>query len=416
MKTTALRLYGKNDLRLEQFALPDMAEDEILATVMTDSICLSSWKEANQGADHKKVPNNVAENPIIIGHEFCGEILRVGKKWQHKFTPGSRYVIQANLQLPDRPDCPGYSFPFVGGEATHVLIPNEVMEQDCLLSYQGDCYFEGSLVEPLSCVIGAFNANYHLAAGGYNHTMGIKPGGNLLILGGTGPMGLLAIDYALHGPVQPQRLVVTDRQEEKLRHAQRNYPADNGVQVHYLNAHTLADQRSHLLGLTEGAGYDDIFIFVPSAELVTLASSLLAPDGCVNFFAGPQDKAFSAPINFYDIHYAFTHYVGTSGGNTADMRAAVKLIEEKKIDVHKVVSHILGLDAAAHTTLNLPQIIGGKKMVYTQKALPLISLNTLLQEEPETDFLRQLKQLLVASGGLWSKQAEDFVLKNAPGI
>ena len=98
------------------------------------------------------------------------------------------------------------------------------------------------------------------------------------------------------------------------------------------------------------------------------------------------------------------------------MRAAVKLIEEKKIDVRKVVSHILGLDAAAHTTLNLPQIIGGKKMVYTQKALPLISLNTLLQEEPETDFLRQLKQLLVASGGLWSKQAEDFVLKNAPGI
>lgn len=33
----------------------------------------------------------------------------------------------------------------------------------------------------------------------------------------------------------------------------------------------------------------------------------------MNFFAGPQDKQFSAPINFYDVHYAFTHYVGTSG-------------------------------------------------------------------------------------------------------
>ncbi|MGK3712937.1 hypothetical protein ACSLO9_08845, partial [Escherichia coli] len=33
----------------------------------------------------------------------------------------------------------------------------------------------------------------------YNHTMGIRPQGRTLILGGTGPMGLLAIDYALHG-------------------------------------------------------------------------------------------------------------------------------------------------------------------------------------------------------------------------
>ena len=49
MKTTALRLYGKRDLRLETFALPEMQEDEILARVVTDSLCLSSWKEANQG-------------------------------------------------------------------------------------------------------------------------------------------------------------------------------------------------------------------------------------------------------------------------------------------------------------------------------------------------------------------------------
>lgn len=80
MKTKALRLYGKNDLRLESFDLPEIGDDEILATVVTDSICLSSWKEANLGADHKKVPDNVAENPIIIGHEFCGDILQVGKK------------------------------------------------------------------------------------------------------------------------------------------------------------------------------------------------------------------------------------------------------------------------------------------------------------------------------------------------
>ena len=66
--TTALRLYGKRDLRLETFTLPAMQDDEILARVVTDSLCLSSWKEANQCADHKNVPDYLATSHSIIGH------------------------------------------------------------------------------------------------------------------------------------------------------------------------------------------------------------------------------------------------------------------------------------------------------------------------------------------------------------
>ena len=182
MKTKAVRLYGKKDLRLEEFELPEIKENEILASVITDSICMSTWKLANQGADHKKAPNDLAENPIIIGHEFCGELLEVGGKWAHKYKKGERYVLQANLQLPDRPDCPGYSYPYTGGDATYIVISEDVMNQDCLIPYKGDTYFEGSLIEPLSCVIGAFEANYHLKEGSYEHKMGIQPDGNLLIM------------------------------------------------------------------------------------------------------------------------------------------------------------------------------------------------------------------------------------------
>ncbi|MDU6242703.1 MAG: hypothetical protein E6614_27725, partial [Bradyrhizobium sp.] len=78
--------------------------------------------------------------------------------------------------------------------------------------------------------------------------------------------------------------------------------------------------------------------------------------------------------NFYDVHYAFTHYVGTSGGNTDDMRAAVALMQAKKVQTAKVVTHILGLNAAGETTLDLPAVGGGKKLVYTGKAFPLTPL------------------------------------------
>ena len=41
MRTKAVRLYGKNDLRLEEFELPAIKDDEILAQVISDSICMS---------------------------------------------------------------------------------------------------------------------------------------------------------------------------------------------------------------------------------------------------------------------------------------------------------------------------------------------------------------------------------------
>ena len=409
MKTKAVRLYGKKDLRLEEFELPEIKEDEILASVVTDSICMSTWKLANQGADHKKAPNDLSKNPIIVGHEFCGEILEVGKKWQNDYQVGERYVVQANLQLPDRPDCPGYSYAYTGGDATYIILSKDVMEQDCLIPYKGETFFEGSLIEPLSCVIGAFEANYHLVPGSYQHQMGIKPDGTLLIMGGTGPMGLLAIDYALHGPIKPKKVVITDMNDEKLERAQALYPSQNGIDVHYINVSQCKNQVAELKNVVKESGFDDIFVMVPVPTLIKDASSLLNPDGCLNFFAGPQQKEFFAEINFYDIHYSFTHYVGTSGGNTEDMRKAVALIENKQVHVANVVTHILGLNAVGETTLNQPEIGGGKKLVYTHKNIDLTKLS-------EIDKSSELGRILAKTNNIWSQEAERYILEQAKEI
>ncbi|NLN03786.1 MAG: alcohol dehydrogenase catalytic domain-containing protein, partial [Clostridiaceae bacterium] len=171
MKTKAVRLYGKKDLRLEEFELPALKDDEILARVISDSICMSTYKAAIQGADHKRVPDNVHENPIIVGHEFCGEILEVGAKWQDKFKVGQKFTIQPALNYKGSLDAPGYSYPYIGGSATYIIIPNEVMETDNLLVYNGEGYFAGSAAEPMSCVVGTFHAMYHTTSGSYEHKM-----------------------------------------------------------------------------------------------------------------------------------------------------------------------------------------------------------------------------------------------------
>ncbi|MCL2320224.1 MAG: alcohol dehydrogenase catalytic domain-containing protein, partial [Treponema sp.] len=199
MKTKAVRLYGVNDLRLDEFELPAIRDDEILARVVSDSICMSSHKLAVQGAKHKRVRHDLSRQQPIIGHEFCGVIEKVGAKWAGKFKAGAKFAIQPALNYPDAAGvptlwAPGYSYEYIGGDATYIIIPKEVMEMNCLLDYPGDNFYMGSLAEPVSCIVGAFHAQYHTRWGSYVHSMGIAEGGSLALLAGVGPMGLGAID------------------------------------------------------------------------------------------------------------------------------------------------------------------------------------------------------------------------------
>jgi len=414
MKTKAVRLYGKNDLRLEEFELPAIKDDEILAHIISDSICMSSYKAAIQGADHKRVPEDVAENPTIIGHEFCGEIVEVGAKWKDQFKPGQKFAIQPAINYKGSLASPGYSYKYIGGAATYVVIPHEVMDLGCLLPYEGDAFFYGSLAEPMSCIVGGYHASYHTKAGSYVHSMGIVEGGNAAILAGVGPMGLGAIDYALHCDRKPKRLVVTDIDTARLERAASILTVEdakaNGVELIYLNTGEMEDPVKYMMDLTDGKGYDDVFVFAPVKPVVEMGDKLLGKDGCLNFFAGPTNPAFSAEFNFYNVHYASTHIVGTSGGNTDDMIESIKMMEKGLIDPSAMVTHVGGLDAVVDTTLNLPKIPGGKKLIYVNIDMPLTAIADF--DKSDDPVIKELANIVAKNNGLWCAEAEKYLLAN----
>jgi len=420
MKTKAVRIYGRDDLRLEEFDLPEMKEDEILAHVISDSICMSSYKATKLGADHKRVPDNVHENPTMIGHEFSGEILEVGKKWQDKFKPGDRFSIQPALNYKGSLDAPGYSFNWIGGDATHIIIPNEVMEMDCLLPYEGDGFYLASLSEPMSCIVGAFHASYHTRYGSYVHEMGIKEGGKMAILAGVGPMGLGAIDYAIHNDRKPSLLVVTDIDDGRLQRAAEVLPVEEarnqGVELVYVNTAEHSDAVKYLRSLAGDEGYDDVMVFAPVKPVVEQADKILGFDGCLNFFAGPADHNFTAELNFYNVHYAFTHITGTSGGNTDDMRESLQMMSEGRINPTAMITHVGGLDAVIETTKNLPKIPGGKKLIYTNISMPLTAISDFAELGKDDPLMAGLAGIVQKSNGLWSVEAEKYLLANAKSV
>jgi threonine dehydrogenase-like Zn-dependent dehydrogenase len=424
MKTKAVRIYGKDDLRLDEFELPQIKDNEILAHVICDSLCMSSYKATKQGADHKRIPDDVRLHPTIIGHEFSGEIVEVGDRWKEKFKPGMKFSIQPAINYPGGPvgvlSAPGYSYRFIGGDATYVIIPNEAMELNCLLPYIGKGFYPGALAEPLSCVIGAMHANYHTRPGSYIHQMEIVDGGNMALLAAVGPMGLAAINYVINRKDRkPGLLAVTDIDPIRLERAAQLFSpeeaARKGIKLHYLNTRNHEDPVKKLLQVSGGKGYHDVFVFAPVSAVIEQGDAILAFNGCLNFFAGPGDPKFKADINFYNVHYSFTHIVGTSGGNTDDMEEALALMSQG-LDPAGLITHIGGLDAVIETTKHLPDIPGGKKLIYTNISLPLTAIADFELKGKSDLLFRNLAQLVNKNKGLWSIEAEEYLINNANAI
>lgn len=414
METRAVRLYGKKDLRLETFQLPEIKEDEILVQVISDSICMSSYKAAILGPEHKRVPKDVDKHPIIIGHEMAGNIIKVGAKWQHQFQAGEKFAMQPALNYKGSMDSPGYSYRYCGGAATFAILPQEVMELGCLLKYEGDSYYEASLAEPMSCIIGAFHASYHTDMGSYEHRMGIAAGGKLAILAGAGPMGLGAVDYALHGDRRPGLIVVTDVDEARITRAKAIFdPAEArraGIDLLFVNTSKIEEVPQYLRGLTGGAGFDDVHVYAPVKAVVEQADQILGRDGCLNFFAGPTDTAFSGLINYYNVHYNSAHVMGTTGGNTNDMIESLRLTEKKLINPAVMVTHIGGLNSVAEATLALPEIPGGKKLIYTGITMELTAIDDFAALGKTNQHFAKLAEITNRSKGLWSTEAEKYLL------
>ena len=104
--------------------------------------------------------------------------------------------------------------------------------------------------------------------------------------------------------------------------------------------------------------------------------------------------------------------MGTSGGNADDMKEAIELMG-KGMDPAGLITHIGGLNTVIDTTLNLPSIPGGKKMVYTQVTMPLTAISEFEEKGRTNPVYAELDRLCKAHNGLWNAEAEKYLLAHA---
>ncbi|QNN53583.1 zinc-binding dehydrogenase [Nocardioides mesophilus] len=409
--TRAARIHGRDKVAVSEFELPATGADELLLRVVSSSMCLSTYKALSLGEEHKRVPDDVGDVPVMTGHEFAGVVEEVGSELTGRFTTGQSVAILPTMGLPSGYS-PGYSYPYFGGDATYCIVPKVAIDKGCVLPYPESYFANASLAEPMSCIIGALHANYHTQPLVWEHQMGIRSGGSLALLGCGGAMGIGAIDYALHGPYHPSLVVAVDVSAERLQRLRRLFPPEEalarGTRLVFLDA-TGIDAKQALLQLADGQGYDDVVVFAASKALAETGDAILAQDGCLNFFAGPTDRSFAASLNLYNVHYESTHVVGTSGGSRSDMEESLRLSASGDINPSRMVTHVGGLDAVPDALSTLPDFTGGKILIYPHIDMELTAIADFAAAGDSR--LARLAELCAPHDNIWNRDAEAYVLE-----
>ena len=103
------------------------------------------------------------------------------------------------------------------------------------------------------------------------------------------------------------------------------------------------------------------------------------------------------------------------------MLESLDLMARGRLNPVFMITHVGGLNAVPETTIELDKIPGGKKLIYTNKKFPLTAIDDFDEKSKSApDGLGQLysglAEICKRSNGLWSNEAEDYLLANAPDI
>ena len=243
------------ELKLVEKDVPSIKEDEVLIKVKACGICGSDihmWESFEDG--YIKYPGLTAF-PVVIGHEFSGEIVKVGEKaispLGKKFEIGtpvtSEEMIWCGMCRHCRDGFPNHcmnleelGFSRDGAMAEFVAAParccwpiNELIER-----YGEEKGYEaGSLIEPTSV---SYNAMFERAGG-------IRPGAYVVIFG-AGPIGLASI--ALAKAAGAVKIIVSEVSEKRLELAKL---VGANELINPLKVESVEDK---ILELTNGEGAD----------------------------------------------------------------------------------------------------------------------------------------------------------------
>ena len=345
MNMMAARLYGKNDLRVEQMPVPEIGDDEILLKVKAAAIC---------GTDLRMLSNGVAWidelHPLVLCHEFAGIIEQVGANVPG-YGVGQRVSVATNIGCGICNRCvSGKSHHCVdnaalginidGGFAEYVRIPATAVRLGNVTLLGDNVSYEAAAAnEAFSCAYSSFE-RYR-----------VTPGDTVVIIG-AGAIGLMHASLAKMAGAG--KVIMNDLSQARLNECSRIMP-------------WLIPAREKLAEVvekeTDGAMADVVITACSAAQAQQAAFSLAGLDARVNFFGGlPRGKEI-VELDTNQIHYKQLQVSGTTRASHFHYRQTLRFISVGVIDLDPLITHRYPLAKIGEAFDNTAKTIGLKQAI-----------------------------------------------------
>ncbi len=318
-KMRAAVLYGIQDLRLEEYDVPSLGSKDVLVKVKACCIC---------GTDpHIYEGRFPAPLPLILGHEFSGEVVEIGDEVKY-VKIGDRVTADINMscgvcyycRTGHKLHCPNIKQLGVhvnGAFSEYIKVPESSIYQ----LPDEISWIEGAYIEPLACAISG------------QDRVDIQYGDTVVVIG-AGPMGLVHTLLAkLKGA---GKVIITELnpvREEKAKLVGADF---------VLNPKNV-DVISEVKRLTDGRGADVVIEAVGSATTYTQAFEFVRKAGTILVFgAAPSDATIT--IRPFDLYSRELKIVSTYAGTYDTFVKAIGLIKNGLIDPMKIISHKISFE------------------------------------------------------------------------
>jgi len=314
---------GPGQLELRDVPFPQMGAGEVLVRVRACGICGSDLKI--QDDQHPYVP------PVVIGHEFSGEIVEVGdgvSGWQvgdcvvaeqhFKVCGRCRQCLTGNAFACSAKRAPGY---FSDGAFTEFIsVPTWLLHR---------------IPANLNFVEAAFSEPSAVAAHGVLDRTGINPEDVVLILG-CGPIGLVAAKMAQAEGASNVIITGIDR-DEKVR-----LPKARELGIEYV-VNVMQDDLDGLVNdLTHGEGADVVIELSGALPAIAQSFQLARRLGRVGIIGQPPADEIEIPYRqamFRALTVSFSY-----SSKFTSWERVLSLFERGAIQPSQFVTHVLPLD------------------------------------------------------------------------
>jgi 2-desacetyl-2-hydroxyethyl bacteriochlorophyllide A dehydrogenase len=317
--------YGGKDFRIEDVSIPKIKDNEVLVRVRAVSIC---GAEVHAYTGFSKRRQEVHGLPLVMGHEFSGEVAEVGSGVKN-VSVGDRVGVNPITTCGKCEQCiKGQTnicknFRLIGLNVDGAFAEYvSVIGENCYKLPDSISFEEASLLEPCSVGLHAVNITH------------IKLGDDVAVLG-DGPIGLMALQALKLGGAG--RIFVVGHRDYRMELARK------------LGANGVIDEKKEdpvkkVLKLTNNEGVDAVLEAVGSKKTVQQGIEMVKKGGTVAVM-GMMEKMME--LNILNVSANEVRIQGTYGYTKKEFESSIRLASANKINLKSLITHVLPLQDIA---------------------------------------------------------------------